>query len=226
MALLEATSFVVGEAIFGMMSLLQCLHEPETRADRIASLRDQYFARFPALPEDHQLVDKMPLNIVYLPLIWRMFPNAQFVCMVRDPRDVILSCYMQPFALNAAMANFHTLENAAALYDEVQAIWKSATALMDTTQIHVCHYESLVADPQATVEALCRFLGIAFEEAMLRPEKASAKGVLTPSLRQIARPMNTESVGRHRRYAGYLKQWESTLNPWIEHFGYGESRET
>ena len=142
--------------------------------------------------------------------------------MVRDPRDVVLSCYMQSFALNPAMANFHTLEGAVRLYDVVQHTWRSAASLMDASRIHVCRYEELAANPQPVIDALCQFLGLQPEEAMLHPEIASVEGVLTPSLRQIARPINTQSVERHRHYATYLQDFMGILRPWISHFGYPE----
>src|SRR5262249_25715579 len=48
-------------------------------------------------------VDKFPLHTMALPLIARLFPNAKILFAVRDPRDVLLSCYRRHFELNAAM---------------------------------------------------------------------------------------------------------------------------
>lgn len=59
-------SFVVGEAIFGMMSLLQCLHEPETRADRIASLR----SRMLAVPNFLRTAAETHLDASSVPSAW------------------------------------------------------------------------------------------------------------------------------------------------------------
>ena len=42
-----------------------------------------------------RLVDKLPLNIVDLGLANLLFPSARVVVALRDPRDVVLSCFMQ-----------------------------------------------------------------------------------------------------------------------------------
>jgi hypothetical protein len=44
-----------------------------------------------------QLIDKNPLNILRLPAIARLFPNARILLAIRHPYDVLLSCFMQHF---------------------------------------------------------------------------------------------------------------------------------
>ena len=41
------------------------------------------------------LVDKLPLNILQLPLINQVFPNAKYIIGLRHPLDCVLSCWMQ-----------------------------------------------------------------------------------------------------------------------------------
>ena len=65
------------------------------------------------------VVDKLPLNILGAPLIHRLFPEAKLIFAERHPCDVVLSCFMQNFDLNDAMANFLDLGDAARLYDLV-----------------------------------------------------------------------------------------------------------
>ena len=57
-----------------------------------------------------RVVDKMPLNIVELGFIRRLFPSAPVIVALRDPRDVVLSCFMQNFRVNQAMAQFLSIE--------------------------------------------------------------------------------------------------------------------
>ena len=57
------------------------------------------------------VIDKMPLNIVYIAEILRFFPNAKFIFALRNPYDSVLSCFMQQFKLNPAMKNFLSLES-------------------------------------------------------------------------------------------------------------------
>ena len=70
-----------------------------------------------------RLVDKLPLNIVELGVAARLFPDAPVVMALRDPRDTVLSCFMQEFELNDAMAHFATVDGAARLYAAVMGLW-------------------------------------------------------------------------------------------------------
>jgi len=86
----------------GGSGALQALSEAH-----ILELRRLYFQeaeRHLVRRSGSRLVDKLPLNIVSVPLIWRVFPEARFILALRHPCDVALSCMMQSFAHNDAMA--------------------------------------------------------------------------------------------------------------------------
>ena len=52
----------------------------------------------------------MPLNIIHVGEIFRIFPDAKFILALRHPFDTIFSCWMHKFKLNAAMANMVDIE--------------------------------------------------------------------------------------------------------------------
>ena len=56
--------------------------------------------------------------------ILRFFPNAKFILALRHPYDCVLSCFMQNFMLNHAMANFLNLDDSLKLYDLTMSLWK------------------------------------------------------------------------------------------------------
>ncbi len=60
-------------------------------------------------------IDKHPLNGLKLPLIARLFPEARILLALRDPRDVVLSCFRRRFRMSAPYYEMLTLETAAAL---------------------------------------------------------------------------------------------------------------
>jgi len=102
-------------------------------ADRIRKLRQQYFDhanRHLEAGAGTHFIDKLPLNTVDIGLIARLFPEARIILALRHPCDVCLSCFMQAFAPNDAMANFYTIEDTARLYAEVMGLWR--------------HYENLL----------------------------------------------------------------------------------
>lgn len=173
-----------------------------------------------ALPAGARVVDKLPLNIVVLPMIRRVFPDAKIILALRDPRDVILSCYQQRFTINAGMAQLLQLETAAAYYDEVMRLMEACRERLDLDLIEV-RYEDVVADLEANARRLAAFLGVTYEPAMLAfRETALKRNINTPSARQVIEPLYTRSIGRWRRYANELAPVLPILEPWVTRYRY------
>ena len=82
-------------------------------AEEIEPIRARYFETADEfLKGDHSglLIDKMPLNIVHVAMMRRIFPQAKMILALRHPCDVCLSCFMQNFEIGLAMVNFDTLK--------------------------------------------------------------------------------------------------------------------
>lgn len=170
------------------------------------------------------LVDKLPLNSIYAGWLSRLVPEARFVIAVRDPRDVVLSCWLQAFAPNGAMRQFWDLGAAVDYYGRVMTLLRAwCDEILPQERFLILRYEELVADPAHTLEELCRFLGIDFRAAMLDP-RASARGVRlgTPSYDQVSRPLYGEAIGRWRRYLSRLEPHLGALETWVRYWGYAE----
>jgi tetratricopeptide (TPR) repeat protein len=188
----------------------------EDEAERV---RASYWRRVEA-PAGAIVVDKFPLNIVVLPLIKRVFPHAKIIFALRDPRDVVLSCFQQRFTINAAMAQFLELERAGAYYDQVMALFELCRTRLEL-DIHQVRYEDVVADLEGAARSLCGFLGVAFEPAMLDYRATALKrDIATPSARQVIEPLYNRSVERWRRYAEELRPVLPVLAPWAARYGY------
>jgi hypothetical protein len=169
---------------------------------------------------DAIVVDKLPLNIVVLPLIKRVFPDAKLIFALRDPRDVILSCYQQRFGMNAAMAQFLELGRAGAYYQVVMNLFELCRARLGFDLLQV-RYEDVVADLEGAARQLTDFLSVPFEPAMLAfSERARQRDINTPSLRQVIEPIYARSVGRWRRYSDDLAPILPLLAPWVQRYGY------
>lgn len=166
------------------------------------------------------VVDKYPLNIVVLPLIKRVFPDAKIIFALRDPRDVVLSCYQQRFSMNAAMAQFLELGRAASYYDQVMSLFETCREGLDLT-LHQVRYEDVVGDLESAARDLCAFLGVAYEPSMLNyRETALTRDIATPSARQVIEPLYNRSIGRWRRYEEDLAPVLPVLAPWAARYGY------
>ncbi len=103
-------------------------------------------------------LDKLPMNLAVLPVIHLLFPDAKFILALRDPRDVIVSCFRNHFAVNAAMYQFLSLEGAARYYDAVMTSAEVARERLPLA-LHVVRYEDVVADLRGEAMRLMEFLG-------------------------------------------------------------------
>ncbi|MDE2139292.1 MAG: sulfotransferase [Gammaproteobacteria bacterium] len=195
-----------------------------TDSAALESYRNKYWARVAeALPQrdpEKLFVDKLPLNTLFMPLIARLFPAARFVFAVRDPRDVVLSCYMRAFGLNEAMRNFLTLAGTAELYAGVMQIGIRCRERLGD-RVHLIRYESLVDDLEGAARDLCAFLELDWDPAMLRfQETAKKRRINTPSYHQVVQPVYASARARWRHYREYLEPVLPRLQPFVEFFGY------
>ena len=119
-------------------------------------LRELYWRRVRAglssAPGTPVFIDKQPLNAALLPLIYRLFPAAKIILAVRDPRDVVLSCYQQRFGMNVAMYQLLRLDTATAYYDAVMRLVEVSRGKLPL-QSHVVKYEDVVGEFEATIRA-------------------------------------------------------------------------
>lgn len=191
----------------------------------VNELRALYFAELeriaPAAP-GKLVIDKLPLNILRAPLVHRLFPDAKFIFASRHPCDCVLSCFMQNFRVNQAMASFLTIENAALLYDRVLRYWETCRAAMPLT-VHTIRYEDMVADLEGEMRPLLAYLGLAWTDAVLdHTRTAGDRGYIrTPSYAQVTERIYARSRGRWEKYREQLAPILPILEPWAERLGYG-----
>jgi tetratricopeptide (TPR) repeat protein len=190
----------------------------------IARLRAVYFSALDAEaapPPGSLVIDKLPLNILGTPLIHRLFPDAHFIFALRHPCDVALSCFMQGFEVNDAMANFLDIETTARLYDLVLTFWERCRQGLPL-RVHKLRYEALLADAEAELRPLIEFLGLPWDANVLDHRRAaSERGLIsTPSYNQVTQGLYDHAVGRWTRYREQLDPVLPILEPWAARLGY------
>ena len=84
----------------------------------------------------------MPLNLIYINSINKIFPNAKIIFCVRHPLDCVLSCYTQNFKINEAMVTFLDLIKSAQLYDKSMELFNYNA--IPKKLIHNIKYEILI----------------------------------------------------------------------------------
>ena len=193
-------------------------------AHEIERLRAAYWERVEAglngMPMKSVFVDKQPLNAVFLPLICRLFPAAKILLAVRDPRDVVLSCFQQRFAMNAAMFQLLKLDTATAYYNNVMGLVRASREKFPL-RLHEFRYEALIDAFEPTVRELLEFLRVPWDDAVLNYMNMARKRTIgTPSAAQVVRPIYASARGRWRNYKGFLEPELPRLEQWVAAFGY------
>jgi tetratricopeptide (TPR) repeat protein len=185
-------------------------------------LRQAYWdgvARAGVAVKGRVFIDKHPLNTLKLPLIARLFPDAKVLFAIRDPRDVVLSCFRRRFKMNPAMYQMLTLEGAARLYAATMRVAELARPALGLAWREV-RYERVIADFTGEMRSLCDFLGIAWTDEMgAFAARVQRREHSTPSTAQLARGLDRSGLAHWRHYAGPLESVAGILAPWIERFG-------
>jgi tetratricopeptide (TPR) repeat protein len=181
----------------------------------------EFMARFLGhAPDGRILLDKNPSLTGLVPAFVRVFPEAKLLVALRDPRDVCLSCFMQPLPLGQVSSIFLTLEGATQEYASVMGLWRAAKPCLGHGFLEV-RYEDLVEDLEGVARRTLEFLGAGWDQRVLRfDQHAQMKVVRSPTYAQVAKPISRGAVGRWRNYQKHLEPWLETLAPFIKAFGY------
>ena len=175
--------------------------------------------RFLDSPLDGRLlVDRNPFGGIHLGHIHRFFPKAKILVALRDPRDVVLSNFMQSFALNPPTANFLSLENTARYYAAVMELLLHYRQVLQLN-IHSVYYENLVDNLPTEARKIIDFLELDWDEKVLAfHETAQKKSVRTASYHQVIKPIYKGAVCRWKKYEVPLKPILPILQPYVDIF--------
>lgn len=206
---------------YGLAYPSQLADIDDAQAERLRAAYYEMAGGVVRLGPGQRLVDKNPLNMLRLPLINRLFPNAKIILALRHPCDVLVSCYMQNFRAPSFAVLCSSLERLARGYVNAMEFWLHHAALLKP-DIMELRYEAMLDDFDGHVDRLGRFLELD-DASPLRNfhQHARDKGFIsTPSYSQVVEPVNKRAVGRWRRYQRYLEPVLPILAPVMEHWGY------
>jgi len=131
-------------------------------------------------------------------ILW-LWPDAKFVHLVRDGRDVALSAMAMGWAGN--------MWQAIRKWVEVETLWRRMAIKLPAARQITIKYEMLVADPERELTRITDFLGVGFDQAMLDYPRHSTYGA--PFTSSIGRwkkaDMSSVQAAEHRA-AGSLLQ--------------------
>ncbi|HWU77968.1 MAG TPA: sulfotransferase [Rhodanobacter sp.] len=205
-------------------------HYPDDLANLTANDADQlravYFRRVAQVLPDlgtHRLVDKNPLNMLCLPMIMRLFPQARIILCLRHPCDVLLSCYMQSFRSPAFMVLCSSLQRLANGYVHAFEHWQQHVEVF-APQVLEWRYEAVVENVDENLARLGSFLDLA-DPSPMAGFAAHAQGksfISTPSYAQVTQGLNRKAVNRWHAYRDMFEPVLPVLRPLMQRFGYAD----
>jgi hypothetical protein len=160
--------------------------------------------------------DKRPAYSGFIGSLFAMFPDAQYINLVRDPRGAVASQIPMGWdepdvAMPAATAR-----------------WEAAIRRTDgfarrlrPDQFLDLRYEDMVSDPRAALERVCAFAGLRADDAietMIDKRRSKVRG----PHKRIAEPVSTVSVERWRERLDphQVALVERATAPFFDRFGY------
>jgi len=166
------------------------------------------------------LLDKNPVLTILIPAFIRIFPETKFLIALRDPRDVVLSRFLQPQPLTPLTTSFLSLEGTAEDYAAVMSVWRTLAPLMPSPYLKV-RYEDMVEDLESVARKTLDFLGVSWDARVLGfDEHARKKLVRSPTYADVTQPVYKRARGRWRNYQKYLEPHLARLEPFVKACGY------
>lgn len=183
---------------------LMTLKHKGTIRDFLKKLNEQGFSLFPK-QEILRIGDKNPVYSIYTERFLKIFPDARFICIIRDYRDNFVS-----------MRKLSDLKLEAPILTLQVYRWRYVARLFlkckkrHPEKFHIVRYEDLVSDKSAVLEELCRFIGIPFEPSVFDFYKKKEETFQTYDSPLVERVhgslMNPINTGR-------MEQWKKELTP-------------
>jgi tetratricopeptide (TPR) repeat protein len=148
-----------------------------------------------------RLIEKLPMNYLYLGAIHRALPDATLILVRRSVLDSCFAMYRTLFGQGYPFSyDFEDLARYYAAYELLVNHWKETLggALCEIS------YEELVREPRKVGADLADACGVAWDDGALEVQRNSAVS-LTASASQVRRPIYGSSSGRWRHYRKHLE---------------------
>jgi len=161
-----------------------------------------------SVPGGRRFVDKTLQNYLYCGIIHAALPRAKIILVRRHPLDTCWSIYKAHFQGQFSFS-YDQLE-LAEYYLAFRRLARHWQATLPAHAFLEVSYEDIVRDQAAQSRRLIEFIGLAWEEEVLRFHASTAPSA-TASAVQVRRPLYASSVGKWRHHAQALAPLRTRL---------------
>ncbi|MGD1087639.1 MAG: sulfotransferase [Verrucomicrobiota bacterium] len=202
-----------------MLTVLETADNPALQQSRAAYF-DSMNLSIGSAVANRLLLDKNPMFTGMIPAFIRIFPETRFLIALRDPRDVVLSRFMQALRTTPFTTAFLSLEGTVEDYAVMMSAWRKMAPLMPAPYLPV-RYEDMVDDLESVARKTLDFLGVTWVNHVLGfDEHARKKLVRSPAYSDVTQPVYKRARGRWRNYQKFLEPHLEKLEPFVKAFGY------
>jgi len=166
------------------------------------------------------LIDKNPSLTFLIPALIRIFPEIKLLIALRDPRDVVLSCFMQSIKPGQVSSAYQRIQTTVDEYIAMMTLWQTLKPMIQGHFLEV-RYEDMVEDLESVARKTLGFLDVPWDNRVLGfDEHARNKLVRSPTYADVTQPVYKRAMGRWRNYQKYLEPHLEKLEPFVKAFGY------
>lgn len=154
--------------------------------------------------------DKSPDAIERLPELLSLFPTSKLIVVVRDARPNVASLVKRQYL---------DLRVAAQRWKDWNAAGTAAADWLGPERILSVRYEDLLREPEATLQTVCTFLGITYEDSMLDLAGASAT---QSENAYVKKTLDVSAIDKWKisMHQEDLIRIERICGDWLRHLGY------
>lgn len=182
----------------------------------MAAFMDDFLSRYAAQRGKKRWGEKTPKNILRIDYLFRLFPNARFIHMIRDPRDV--HCSVKEKA-QTTTARWSDITADATARGWVKSIGRGIPWRDDFQRYLEVRYEDLTRDAAGVMRCVLEFLDEPWSDAVLKARAANplfARGnvnqqVFTTSVERWRQDLSNNEIdaieaiaGPHMQELGYV----------------------
>ncbi len=176
----------------------------QATAAGLSRLGEDYLTQVQAIhdPQTPWFIDKLPDNSQHLGYLLQALPQAQVLWIDKHPMDAAWGLYKHLFGPGHKGWCYHLpwLGEAIATHHQQCEYWYQQAP----GQVMRIEYETLVRQPEQTLEQIQQFLQLGTETENLLAQQGQAI-TATASASQVREKISTRAIGRWKNYAAELE---------------------
>lgn len=142
-------------------------------------------------------LEKTPRHVFFYSEILEYYPDAKFICMIREPKNVVSSILKIPTKRKKSLITV------ALLYNKIS---KAILHIRPNNNVLVINYEYLTDQTNIAVKGICEFLNIPYDSKLVESVAAP------PEIVSVHEAWKNRNVELHDIQKNDPERWQKTLN--------------